>query len=131
MPKLARILSFDLPHKTLREVMMDRDLASLGDAYTNFVYSLALSNQEGKPVGKKVKGEILAEAIKKAGLRNQLPPKMTRHTLADTAEALIVYAWLKDHMTVAESVSILAKAPDSVKGFCNLLSTMVARIKFS
>jgi len=110
--------------------MFDHDLASLGDAYTNFVYSLALSNQGGKPVGKKVKGEILAEAMKKAGLRNQLPSKMTRHTIADTAEALIVYAWLKDQMTVAESVNILAKAQDPVKGFCNLLSTMAARIKF-
>lgn len=111
--------------------MKDHDLASLGDAYTNFVYSLSLSNQERKPVGKKVKGEILAEAIKKAGLRNQLPARMTRHTLADAAEALIIYAWLKDHTTITESVNILAKTQDPVEGFCNLLSLITARIRLS
>jgi uncharacterized protein YfaQ (DUF2300 family) len=111
--------------------MTDHDLASLGDAYTNFIYSLLLSNQQRKPAGKKVKGEILAQAIKKAGLRNHLPAKMTRHTIADAAEALIVYAWLTDHITIAESVNTLAKVQDPVEGFCSLLSATTARIKLS
>jgi hypothetical protein len=131
MPKSAKTLDFNLPHKTLAEVMTDHDLASLGDAYANFIYSLSLSNQQRKPAGKKVKGEILAQAIKKAGLRNHLPAKMTRHTIADAAEALIVYAWLTDHITIAESVNTLAKVQDPVEGFCSLLSATTARIKLS
>jgi hypothetical protein len=69
-------------------------MASLGDAYVNFAYSLALSKRSGKPQGQKVKGKVLAQAIKRAGLREYLPSRMTRHMIADAAESLIVYAWL-------------------------------------
>jgi hypothetical protein len=79
-------------HRNLTEVLTDHKLASLGDAYVNFVYSLALSNRTGRPTDAKVKGEALAQAIKKAGLRGYLPSRMARHMLADVAESLIVYA---------------------------------------
>ena len=111
-------------------MLTDHKLASLGDTYINFAYSLALSNRRGKPSGAKVKGNVLAEALKKARLREHMPSRMTRHMLADAAEALIVYAWLHNYITFEESVEILEKTEDSVEGFSQLLVTIKGRIKF-
>lgn len=109
---------------------MDRRLASLGDSYINLAYSLALSNRIGKPSGAKVKGTVLAEALRKAGLREYLPSRMTRHMLADAAEAFIVYAWLNTGVTLEESVAILEKVEDPVEGLSNLLIAIKNRITF-
>jgi len=109
-------------HKTLAEVLTDHKLAALGDAYVNFAYSLAVSNKKMQPSGAKVKGHVLAQALKKAGLREYLPSRMSRHTLADAAEALIVYAWLQDYITLEECVEVLEKAKDSIDAFSQLLT---------
>jgi hypothetical protein len=111
-------------------VLTDHRLASLGDAYVNFAYSLALSSRTGKLSGAKVKGKVLAEALRKAELREYLPSRMTSHSLADAAEALIVYAWLSRCITLEESVSILAKADDAVEGLSKLLVLIRKRITF-
>ena len=116
---------------SLADVLTDHNLASLGDTYINFVYSLALSNRKRKPSGTKVKGSVLAEALKKAGLREYLPSRMTRHTLADAAEALIVYAWLHDYVTLEESVATLEEIDNPIDGFSQLLATIKNRVKFS
>jgi hypothetical protein len=116
---------------SLREVLIDHDLASLGDAYINFVYSLVLSTRRGKPSGAKVKGTALAEALRRAGLRKYLPSRMTSHVLADAAEALIVYAWLCNCVTIEECVAILEKSVDLVDALTQLLITINKRIKFS
>jgi len=115
----------------LKEILTDHELASLGDAYVNFAYSLALSNQNRKPSGAKVKGSLLAEALKRAGLREHLPARMTRHHMADAAEALIVHAWLTGTMTLDETVSILVKTRETAEALCSLLSTAKNRIKIS
>ncbi|MDI6846691.1 MAG: ribonuclease III family protein [Candidatus Bathyarchaeia archaeon] len=130
MKKRGKTFSFIKTHRNLAEVLTDHKLASLGDTYINFVYSLALSNRRGKPSGAKVKGGVLAEAVKKAGLRGYMPSRMTRHMLADAAEALIVYAWLYNYITLEESVAMLEKTDDSVEGFSQLLATIKGRIKF-
>lgn len=130
MKKRGKAFSFTKTHGTMTEVLTDHKLASLGDTYTNFAYSLALSNKRGKPSGAKVKGSVLAEALKKARLREHMPSRMTRHMLADAAEALIIYAWLHNYITFEESVEILEKAEDSVEGFSELLVTIKGRIKF-
>lgn len=130
MKKRGKTFSFIKTHRNLAEVLIDHKLASLGDTYINFVYSLALSNRRGKPSGAKVKGGVLAEAVKKAGLRGYMPSRMTRHMLADAAEALIVYAWLCNYITLEESVAMLEKTDDSVEGFSQLLAAIKGRIKF-
>jgi hypothetical protein len=127
----GRGFSFAQTHRSLADVLKDHELASLGDAYINFAYSLALSSRKGRPVGVKVKGETLADALKKTGLREYAPSRMTRHTLADAAEALIVYAWLQGYLTLEETVSTLEKADDLVQGLSKLLLTMAKKIKFS
>jgi hypothetical protein len=127
---LGRVFSFRTVRISLSEVLADRDLASLGDAYVNFVYSLALSNMKRKPVGARVKGSVLAEALRKAGLRNSLGSGMSRHALADAAEAFIVYAWLNGCLTLDESVAMMRKGEDAVEGACLLLATAKKRVTF-
>jgi len=111
--------------------LADQKLASLGDAYINFVYSLALSQRKGKPSGAKVKGTALAEALRKAGLREQLPSRIDRHVLSDAAEALVVYAWLHDLLTLEENVEILEKTNSLVEGLTQLLLKIKEKIKLS
>lgn len=118
-------------HKNLSEILLDQELASLGDAYVNFVYSLALSNTRREPTGAKLKGDVLAEALRRTGLRDYLPSRMTRHKLADAAEAFIVYAWLHGYITLDESVAVLEKNRDNIEGLGQLLLMARNRIKIS
>ncbi len=108
-------------YKDLSEVLRDKALAALGDAYVNFVYSLALSRIVRKPCGKKVKGTPLAEAIRKAGLRSFLPSRIDKHMLSDAAEALLVYAWLTNALTIEQCVLAFEKNNDLEKGLTELL----------
>jgi hypothetical protein len=122
------MFAFVSEYKNLREVLADQKLAALGDAYVNFVYSLALSKRKGEPVGAKVDSRLLAEALRKAGLRSLLPSRIDRHKQADAAEALIVYAWMRDVMTIEEGVNILDQFEDMVEAFCSLLLTARRKI---
>jgi len=130
LKKYNKTFCFLKTHRNLTEVLTDHELASLGDAFINLVYSLALSNKKGQPSGAKVKGNVLAEAIKKAGLRKHMPSRITRHILADAAEALVVYGWLHRYITLEESTETLEKTEDLVEGLSQLLRTISDRIKF-
>lgn len=130
MKKYSKTFYFVKTHRNLTEVLTDHKLASLGDAFINFVYSLALSNKKGEPSGAKVKGRILAEALKKAGLRKHMPSRITRHMLADAAEALVVYGWFHHYITLEESTETLEKTEDLAEGLSQLLRTISDRIKF-
>ncbi|NIO38245.1 hypothetical protein GTO27_11175 [Candidatus Bathyarchaeota archaeon] len=114
----------------LAGVLTDKELASLGDAFINFVYSLALSERKHQPSGAKVRGRTLAEAFRKSGLRGYMPSRVTRHMLADAAEALAVYGWLCHHVTLKECVAILARHKDLVEGMGRLLLTVKENIRF-
>jgi hypothetical protein len=130
LAKHCPALYFAWTRRNLTEVLIDHALASLGDSYVNFVYSLAVSNRKGSPLGIKVKGSILAEALRKAGLRECLPSRMSRHSLADAAEALIVYAWLSRWISLDESVAIIGRKSDPVDGLSELLAKIKGRITF-
>ena len=110
-------------YENLSEVLMDQKLAKLGDAYVNFLYSLALSNKKGEPTGTKVRGRLLADAFKKAGLRKFLPSRIDRHKQADAAEALIVYAWIRGSVTMEEGLEIIEQKEDKIEAFSLLLLT--------
>lgn len=128
-PLRKRIASLTPVHKTVNAVLTDVDLAKLGDAYTNLVYSLYLSIRTGKPTGRKTEGNILSEALKQAGLKLFLPSRMDRHGLADAAESLLVYVWLTGLMAIGESVSLMAKHRDAVDAFDSLLSVALKRLE--
>jgi hypothetical protein len=108
-------------YENISEVLKDQKLAKLGDAYVNFLYSLALSKKKKMATGTKVQGYLLANAFKKSGLRKFLPSRISRHDQADAAEALIVCAWLKDVMTIEEGLEIFEKNEDKIDAFCSLL----------
>lgn len=129
MLKNAAGPAFLKPYTTLTQVLKDRKLASLGDAYINFAYSLALSNKTGEPSGKKVKGAPLAEALRKAGLRTLLPSRMDKHALSDAAEALLAYAWLNRLSTLEENVQTLSECDTLESGLTQLLSIAKEKIK--
>jgi hypothetical protein len=115
---------------TVRQVLENRQLASLGDAYVNFVYSLALTKIDGKPAGVKVSDRILAQAFKLAGLRGYLRTRMTRKDLANASESLLVDAYLKDLLTIEESIGILTRHPDGVtSGLVELLRLAAERLE--
>jgi hypothetical protein len=131
LKKHDRRFPFVQTHNSLTEVLTDHKLASLGDAFVNLVYSLALSNRKNKPFGGKVKGGLLAEGLRRAGLRPYVPSSVSSHTLADAAEALIVYAWLHSSITLEESVGLLEKSDDLADGLGDLLRKIVNRVKLS
>ncbi len=115
-------------YKSLHEILMDHKLAALGDAYVNFIFSLALTRRSGEPKGSKVDSRVLAEALKRAGLRNLLPSRISRHVQADAAEAVIVYAWVQNLISLEESVEILTKrVEDPVEAFRSLLVAVKER----
>jgi len=117
-------------YKNLPDVLTDHELAALGDACVNFVFSLASSKRLKKPVGKKVKSWILANALRRADLRKLLPSRVDRHRQADAAEALIIYAWMKGIISIEECVTILGKELETDEGFTTLLQTISYRVKF-
>lgn len=117
------MFGFAPKYNRLNEILMDQKLASLGDAYVNLLYSLALSIKKEEPSGTKVKGCLLADAFENAGLRRFLPSRIDRHKKADAAEALIVYAWISGSMTMEEGLKILGKEGDDVEVFSLLLLT--------
>jgi hypothetical protein len=122
MPGSSRY-AFAPSYDALQDILTDHKLASLGDAYTNFVYSLYLSVTTGKPVGAKADGRLLSKAFKQAGLRDLLSSRVDRHKQADAAEALLVYVWLQGLTTISETVGALAKYGDVEEAFGSLLSS--------
>ncbi len=110
-------------------ILGDKKLAALGDAYVNFVYSLAMSRKLRQPFGKKVNGTPLAQAVRDAGLRKLLPSRIDKHVLSDAAEALLVFGWLKGALTLEESVETLEKSKDLKTGLVQLLRKTADQIK--
>jgi hypothetical protein len=126
------ILKLDLIKKYsyLNEILSDKGLAKLGDSYVNFVYSLAKSKKKNELTNERVPSKVLAEALKKAGLREYLPSRTSRHDQGDAVEALIIYGWLYGIVPFEECVSILEKDADApVEAFTNLILTMNKRLE--
>jgi hypothetical protein len=129
MLERSSMFAFIPQHKSLSEVLMDQKLAKLGDAYVNFLYSIALSKKKGEPAGTKVQGRLLADAFKKSGLREFLPSRIDRHKQADAVEALIVYPWLLGSMTMEEALEILEQNEDTIEAFSVLLLAAKSKTK--
>lgn len=115
-------------YTNLQEILLDNDLAKLGDAYVNFVFSLALSQRLQRPMGAKVNNQILARAIKSAGLRGVLPRRIDRHAQGNAAEALIVYAWLQKTLSLEDCLKVLRENEDPSEAFAKLLQKIGKRL---
>ena len=113
---------------SVEEILLDENLAGLGDAYVNFIYSLAVSQRSRRPAGAKVNNRVLAEAVKRSGLRKLLPHRVDRHARGNAAEALIVFAWLSDLVSFEECVETLAGTEDATEAFAGLLHVILERL---
>ena len=131
MTKNKQAPPFLKSYDSLSQVLVDKQLASLGDAYVNFVYSLALSKRKRRAYGAKVKGTTLAEALRKAGLRTLLPSRIDRHIISDAAEAIVVYAWLHNLLTLEDSVQTIAEADTPENGLAQLILKAREKIRLS
>jgi hypothetical protein len=114
--------------KSIKEVLTSHELAALGDAFVNFVYSLSLSKMRNRPTGARVKGSVLSGSLKASGLRSFLPSRIDSHKQADAAEALIVYAWMRQLISIHEIVLILSETEKATEAFTNLLTEIKRRV---
>lgn len=110
--------------RSVEEILSERNLAGLGDTYVNFLYSLASSLKKKKPCGIKVSNKVLAEAIRRAGVRKKLPSRLSRREIGSSAEALIVYAAAKSLTSSRELVGILMKTDDPVTAFTQAIKNI-------
>lgn len=118
-------------YSNIAMIMRDRQLASLGDSYVNFIYSLALSKAAGKPIGRRLDSHMLSSALKKAGIRALLPHRIDRHKQADAAEALIIYGWLSGIISIEEALNILSREGDISDNLSFLLKLILRRSNFA
>lgn len=115
-------------YDNLQELLLDKDLASLGDSYVNFVYSLAMSQKLKRPVGAKVDNQTLAEAVTKSGLRRFLPHRVDRHARGNAAEALLVYAWLGELLELHDCTDALSREDDPSEAFAGLIRDVLRKL---
>ena len=116
--------------KPLRQIMCDKQLASLGDAYVNFVYSLALTHLKGYPQGTKVSDRVLSQALKLAGLRDELGTRVAKKDLANASESLLAEAYRRDLLTIEESVRVISEQPENpAAGISGLLKLAAERLR--
>ncbi|KXA91731.1 hypothetical protein AKJ57_00135 [candidate division MSBL1 archaeon SCGC-AAA259A05] len=99
---------FLLDYSNSREALLDEDLAKLGDALANLIYSLARSRARGRPDGAKAPNRVLSGALDKVGLRNLAPSRVDRHRLGDVAEAAIAFAWLEGEVGIEEAAEVVS-----------------------
>jgi len=112
----------------LQEILLDKNLAALGDAYVNFVYSLAMSQKLGHPVGAKVNNRVLAEAVGLSGLREFLPHRVDTHERGDAAEALLVFAWLSGTQELDDCTKVLSAEENLSQAFASLLKDALEKL---
>ncbi len=114
-------------YTSVEELLLDKDLASLGDSYVNFVFSLALSQKTGHPTGAKVNNQVLSKAVEASGLRRLLPHRVDKHARGNAAEALLVFAWLQGTLEMDECIKVLSEK-DPVEAFATLLRQIMKRL---
>ncbi len=87
----------------------DKGLAKLGDEIINMTFSLAESLFINKATGEKVNKTALSEGMKLSGLRFLAKTRANSHTIADSAEAIIAFAFLQKKASVEDFVEKILK----------------------
>ena len=101
--KLREVRKFS----NIREILVNKNLAKLGDPFVNFVYSLAKSCVLGTYSGWKIPDKVLAQSLRDANLRQLVSLKASNHDLGDAVEALIVHEWLFQKISIEKITNIL------------------------
>ena len=94
---------------SLEVAAKDKGLAKLGDEIINMVYSLAESVFINKPTGEKVNATVLSESMRRSELRPLAKSRANAHSIADSAEAIIAYAFLQKKASISEFVEKVLK----------------------
>ena len=115
-------------YNDLHEILLDKGLAALGDAYVNFVYSLALSQKQGSPAGAKVDNNVLARAVDLSGLREFLPHRIDKHERGNAAEALLVFAWLSGIQELDDCARVLGTEENVSQTLATLLKNALGKL---
>ncbi|MBD3351802.1 MAG: hypothetical protein GF364_09985 [Candidatus Lokiarchaeota archaeon] len=118
---LNNILSVDTAAK-------NKGLAKLGDEIINMVFSVAYTYYTNKPTGIKVSATVLSTAMKEADLRQYAKNRAKSHDIADSAEAIIAYSYLKQLCTINEMIN---KVLDGLKKTDDSPTTVAKRRKIS
>jgi 8-oxo-dGTP diphosphatase len=84
-----------------------RSLSALGDGLINLIYSIAVSNLQGRATSLRASNFVLSEALKLAGMRDGAGPRTDRHAMADYVEGLVFSSWARGQVGLEECVEIL------------------------
>lgn len=125
-------VTFRKNYSSLTEVLLDKDLAKIGDTLVNFIFSLAVSNTMKQPQNIRVSSLTLSTALKKSGLRELLPHRIDRHDQANAVEALVMYAWITKIFSLSELLQILeSEAQNPIEAFSKVLLEIIQAINHS
>ncbi|MCG3218668.1 MAG: hypothetical protein KAR35_06660 [Candidatus Heimdallarchaeota archaeon] len=97
---------FERTENTLSSILSDSKLAAVGDIYVNLIYSIARSSYNKKGAIH-VWDKSLAEALRRAELRNLMSSKLKSGEIADGAEAFIFYSFINEIMSLDEMSNFL------------------------
>jgi hypothetical protein len=130
--------------ENLTQIGRSKQLAQFGDSVTNVAYSMAKSKKIGRLVGAKVNRKILSNAYKNAGLKPYANLRADAHSLADSAEAFIGFAYLSKSWTIEiiaqylyeslrsyEFANYKEEIDGAIEAFTNLLEKIKADIPFN
>ena len=104
------------PDRGPLQALEDQNLAKLGDALLNFIYSLSLSQARGRADGRKIPNNLLAKALEMCRHSSLTPRRSDKHRKGDIVEAIFAYAWLTGILDVRESAEYLASASGTEGG---------------
>ncbi len=95
--------------KIIRDFIFTKGNAKLGDSLVNFIYSLAKSGITESSTGTKVSDQILALAFRSSQWTkgDYLKLKGNKGQLADQVEALILFFWIQELISIDDYVKCL------------------------
>lgn len=117
LDEILKNMMVNFENKPIEEILLSKDLAKLGDAYINFVYSLSVSIRKNRPFGVKVSNRILADAVRMSGVRLLLPHRLSRHDIGGAGEALSIYSVFKGITSTQEVIQALIDLEDPTEAF--------------
>ncbi|MFQ5761490.1 MAG: ribonuclease III family protein [Candidatus Bathyarchaeia archaeon] len=113
--------------ETVEHALANVEMSKLGDAYLNFLYSLAESKRRGKLCSARISNHILGEALRRAGLRSALGSRLSRRDLGGAVEALILAAIVNGCISSADVVEALSVDGDVASAVAQLLGRIKER----
>ena len=114
----------------LSDLLLDKNLAKLGDSYINFLYSIAMTITKKEPTGIKVSDRLLALAAKEAGMRVLLPKRTPIGRVADAVEVLLIHSVISGSLKMKDMIEILLESEDdTITGFKNIIIKALSKVK--